>query len=351
MQNVKPAAEPAEQDQAEELKADAGAPEEKSGQAEELKAESGAPEEESEEIRVQFLASEANAAVSDENAPVLDELAAKLKAKIEEIKEAIAEKVREDSQEHSSLTYEEDIIALDEVRDPRYGRINLSAVLAEMAIDERYKDIITITTSTGLVFVYSADYIASDDAAAKALVEEAKSILANTIRVDSYKDIKLTPVGDIYAIAPDTEPAIIDVILKGMAQEARYADIKSLTSATGDVYYHSDKYIVDSYASTLLLAMAGDHCNTLAEKVREESRIYPRATNVKFFHNQRLFGIPRDDLEAVVAETLRKPEYSDIKKVVHPTTGAVYLYSERYLQEDQACAQMEWLEVGLAKNP
>jgi hypothetical protein len=352
MQNVKPAAEPAELDQAEELKADVGtpkeksdqaeelkeevgAPEGKSGQAEELKAESGAPEEESEEVRTHFVVSE--------------EIAAKLKAKTEEIKEAIALKVREDSREHAALTPGEDIIALDV--DLRYGRIDLNAVLAEMAIDERYKDIITITTATGLIFVYSADHIAADDAAAKSLVEEAKFMLANTIRVDSYQNIKLTPVGDIYAMAPDTEPAIIDIILKGMAQEARYADIKSVVSAAGDVYYHSDKFIVDSYAATLLLAMAGDHCNTLAEKVREESRIYPRATNVTFFHNQQLFGIPRDDLEAVIAETLRKQEYSDIKKVVHPTTGAVYLYSERYLQEDQAWAQMEWLEVGLARNP
>jgi hypothetical protein len=341
MQNVKPAAEPAEQDQAEELKAEFGPPEEKSDQAEEMKADAG-EEEASEEIRAHFL-------VSEENTAVLDEIAAELKAKTEEIQAAIAEKVRKDSEEHSSLTYEEDIIALDD--DLRYGKINLSAVLAEMAIDERYKDIITITTATGLIFVYSADFIASDDAAAKSLVEEAKFMLANTIRVDSYQNTKLTPVGDIYAMAPDTEPAIIDVILKGMAQDARYADIKSLTAATGDVYYHSDKYMVDSYAATLLLAMAGDHCNTIAEKVREESRVYPRATNANSFHNQQLFGIPRHDLEAVIAETLRKPEYSDIKMVVHPATGAVYLYSERYLQEDQALAQMEWQEVGIFNNP
>ena len=335
MQNVKPAAEPAEQDQAEELKAESGATKDKRDQAEELKAESWAPEEANEEIRTQFVVSE--------------EMAAKLREKTEEIKTALAHKVREDSQEHCALTPEEDIIALDD--DLRYGRINLTAVLAEMAIDERYRDIITITTATGLIFVYSADHIAADYAAAKSLVEEAKFMLANTIRVDSYQHAKLTPVGDIHSMAPDTEPAIIDVILKGMAQEPRYADIKQVTSGAGDVYYHSEKYLVESYAATLLLAMAGDHCNTLAEKVRDESRIYPRATNANFFHNQQLFGIPRADLEAVIDKTLHKPEYSDIKKLVHPSTGAVYLYSDRYLEEQQAWAQMDWQEVGLANNP
>jgi len=335
MQNVKPAAEPAEPDQAEEQKPEPGAPEEQNDQAEELKAEPGASEKESEEIRAQFVVSE--------------EMAAQLREKTEEIKTALARKVREDSQEHSALTPEEDIIALDD--DLRYGRIDLSAVLAEMAVDERYRDVVTITTATGLVFVYSADYIEADYAAAKSLVEEAKFMLANTIRVDSYQLEKLTPAGDIHAMAPDTDPAIIDVILRGMAQEARYADIKSVTSAAGDVYYHSDKYLVDNYAATLLLAMAGDHCNTLAEKVREESRVYPRATRADFFHNEQLFGIPRADLEAVIEKTLQKPQYSDIKKLVHPTTGAVYLYSDRYLEEGQAWAQMDWLEVGLANNP
>lgn len=335
MQNVKPAAEPAEQDQAEELQTESEAPLEKNGQAGEPEAESGATQEANEEIRTQFVVSE--------------EIAAQLRKKTEEIKAALAQKVREDSQGHCALTPEEDIIALDD--DLRYGRIDLSAALAEMALDERYQDIITITTTTGLIFVYSADFIAADDAAAKSLIEEAKFMLAQTIRVDSYQHVKLTPVEDIYAMAPDTDPAIIDIILKGMAQEARYADIKWVNSAAGDVYYHSDKYLVDSYAATLLLSMAGDHCYTVAQKVRDESRIYPRATNANLFHDEQLFGIPRADLEAIIEETLGKPEYSDVKKVVHPTTGAVYLYSERYLEEQQAWAQMDWLEVGLANNP
>jgi hypothetical protein len=352
MQNVKPAAEPAEQDQAEELQtepeatlersgqagepaAESNAQAEKSAQAGEPEGESGATQEGNGEIRTRFVVSA--------------EIAAQLREKTEEIKAALAHKVREDSREQCALTPEEDIIALDD--DLRYGRIDLSAALAEMALDERYQDIITITTATGLIFVYSSDFIAADDAAAKSLVEEAKFMLAQTIRVDSYQHVKLTPVEDIHAMAPDTDPAIIDIILKGMAQEARFADIKKVTSGAGEVYYHSDKYLVDSYAATLLLSMAGDHCDTLAQKVRDDSRIYPRASNVNLFHNEQLFGIPRADLESIIEETLRTPEYSDIKKVVHPTTGAVYLYSERYLEEQQAWAQMDWLEVGLANNP
>ncbi len=227
----------------------------------------------------------------------------------------------------------------------------VSAVLAEMAAEDRYRDIRAITTATGLIFVYSDAYIAADDAAAKSLVEEAKFILASAIRADSRDNVKLTPVGALYALAPDTDQKIIDALLKGMQTEARFADIKTVTASNGDVYFHSDNYLVGNYAVTLLMAMAGDHCATIAETVREESKIYPRTTNVAIFREQRVYGIPPDDLEAIIADILRKPEYTDIRKIVHPTTGAVHLYSNRYIDEEHAWAMMDWEEVGRANNP
>ena len=336
MQKAEPAASPAEKNQADaktaELKAKAA---ELKAKARELKDRAEQIEVEAEEVRVRFEEAEAKAAG--------------IKAKAEAIKAGIAEKVREDSREHSALTPEDIIAELDD--DLRYGRVAISAILTEMAAEEGYGDIKTLTTASGLVFVYSDIYITADDAAAKSLVEEAKIMLARAIREDSLAKVKLTPVGDIYAMAPDTDPTIIDALLKGMQTEARFADIKTVTAANGDVYFHSDKYLVGTYAATLLMAMAGDHCATIAATVREESNIYPRTTNVVMFRSQQLYGIPPHDLEAIVADMLGKPDYGDIKKIVHPTTGAVHLYSDRYISEDQAWAMMDWEEVGRANNP
>jgi hypothetical protein len=47
---------------------------------------------------------------------------------------------------------------------------------------------------------------------------------------------------------------------------------------------------------------------------------------------------------------LGRPEYKDIKKIV-ASTGDVYLYSDLYLDADQALALVEWNEVGQYKNP
>jgi hypothetical protein len=304
MQKAEPAAEPAEKDHAE-------------------------------KIKVEFEETEENAAI--------------LKAKAEEIKAGIAVRVRGDSQECSALTPEDIIVGLDDYL--RYGRIDVSAILTEMGAEDRYTDIKFITTATGLIFVYSDLYITSDNAAAKSLVEEAKFILARVIRADSLEKAKLTPVGDLYAMATETDPSIIDALLKGMQLEARFADIKKVADSAGDIYFHSDKYLVDSYAVTLLIAMAGDHSATIAETIREESRIYPRTTNLMIFREQNVYGIPPDDLENIINDTLRKPNYSDIHKIVHPSTGAVYLYSDRYIEEARAWAMMDWEEVGRANNP
>ncbi|QEM67648.1 hypothetical protein FO488_05435 [Geobacter sp. FeAm09] len=275
-------------------------------------------------------------------------LAAELREKTEEIKTRIAEMVRAHSQ-HAALTLDEDIVALDDYL--RYGRIELGAVLAEMATDERYQDIKAITTATGLVFVYSDTHVEADAAAAKSVVEEAKYMLAGAIRNDSCNHARLTPAGDIHAMAPDTDPAVIDIILQGLPTEPRYADIKTVTAANGEVFYHSNRHLADNYAATLLLSMAGDNCATIAEAVREESRVYQRTTNTCTFLNHSLYGIPYGDLENALAATLQSPAYSDIKRMAHPATGGVHLYCDRYLDEERAWAIMDWDEVGRDNNP
>jgi hypothetical protein len=299
-----------------------------------------APEQQAEpgkdaEARVTFAETEANAA--------------KLRAKTEEIKVRIAQTVRADSEERAALTPQDDLFELDD--DLRYGRIDTAAVLKEMTAEERFEDITVVTSPTGIVFVYSFRHIASDIAAAKSVIEEAKCLLAGVIRTDSLEKEQLTPLADLHAMAAEADSGVVDTLLKSMQTEERYADIKTVNDATGALYYHSDKYLVDGYAATLLMAMSGNHCATIAETVRKESRIYPRTTNLAVFRDQKVYGVPADELDAVLLETLRRSEYCDIKKIVHPQTGAVHLYSERYLKQDAAWAMMDWDEVGRANNP
>jgi D-alanine-D-alanine ligase-like ATP-grasp enzyme len=55
-------------------------------------------------------------------------------------------------------------------------------------------------------------------------------------------------------------------------------------------------------------------------------------------------------METVVENLLRQPEYQDIKKIV-ATTGAIYLYSDKYLDPGAAQWQVQWEEVERHNNP
>jgi len=106
----------------------------------------------------------------------------------------------------------------------------------------------------------------------------------------------------------------------------------------------------DYYALQLARVAAKDACALIAETVRDESRTYPRPTCVLLFV-ERLFGVNEADLEEVVRKTLERPEFSDIKAMIHPVTGGVYLYSNRYLDGERAFMMMDYEEVIKPNNP
>jgi len=265
---------------------------------------------------------------------------------VEEIKAKIAEKVREESREQAAVTPSEVVFAL--VPGSQQDRIH--SILEGMAADDRYADIKAVTTASGMVFFLSKTYIDTGEAFAKSRIEEVKFLFAEKVRADSKDDARLSSVADLQALAPEMEQEGIAVILEEMRTDGRYADIKSVTSPNGDVYYHSDKHMSCYYAVVLGRVAAKDPGATIAALVRDESRIYPRPTCVQFFLDP-MFGIPSDDLKTVVDEMLRKPENGDVKMMVHPETGGVYLYCSQYLSRDTAFKLMHWVEVVKPANP
>jgi hypothetical protein len=288
-----------------------------------------------EEIRVEYGAEETAAAGKNIAEPT-----------VEEIKAKIAEKVRADGEEHAAVTPSEVVFALV----PGSQQDRITSILEGMAADDRYADIKAVTTASGMVFFVSKTHFDTDEAIAKSRIEEVKFLLAEKVRADSRDAAALTSAADLHSLAPEMEQDGIAAILDEMRTEDRYVDIKSVTSPTGDVYYHSDKHMSGYYAVVLSRVAAKDPVATIAAMVRDESRIYPRPTCIQFFM-EPMFGIPPGDLKAVFDEMLQKPDYSDIKMMVHPETGGVYLYSNEYLSGDAAYKMMHWVEVVKDANP
>ncbi len=183
----------------------------------------------------------------------------------------------------------------------------------------------------------------------KITAEEIHTRIAGKVREDSENLAKLTNVNSLTALSPDLEPDKVEANLAEMANDDGYRDIKSVVASTGAVYLYSETYITRNYADILVRAEVNDPCATIAATVRDEARIYPRATRIEFFENP-IFNIDPDELETYIARTLERQEFQDIK-LIHASTDARYLYSNLYIDEDYARSLVEWEEVEEEENP
>lgn len=266
--------------------------------------------------------------------------------KIEEIYTRVAQKVREDSQNLAKLTSLSSLVPLvTDLVESDANKIDLAAMIE----DEEYSDIKFVSTSPDVVYLYSEPYISREDAGILARKEEIQTGIAQKVREDSQNLAKLTSVEFFNTLVADLEPHEIEVNLAEMQQDERYNDIRSITIATGAVVLYSETYITSNYAKILVRAEVNDPLATIVETVREESRVYPRPTNIELFKEQ-VFNINPNELENHLKQVLEQQEFNDIK-IFQASTGAQYLYSTRYINDDHARSLIEWEEVGQYENP
>jgi hypothetical protein len=255
-----------------------------------------------------------------------------------ELKARIAELVRADSRDRRALTEEPAVRRLA----PGLPREQLAALLSEMAAEGRYGDIKAVVAPSGRVYLFSEAHLIALEAQERGRAAEAKLAMVERIRADSRK-IALTPVADLDPLVPGADPARRDALLAELQADERFKDIRTVTGPGGERYYHSDAFVSGSYSQIMMRARTRDACLGIAELV-------PKPTRLTTFEDP-VFGIDPARLEASVQETLSRPEYADIKRLVHPETGGVYLYSDRFLDPQQAFLIMDWDEVGAARNP
>ncbi len=266
------------------------------------------------------------------------------KSKTEEVLAKIAAKVREDSKNLKRLTRVDLFAALTP------ERTGVRAYLAEMASSASYQDIKPITIATGSIYLYSETFMVRKDAERLARDEEVRSQIVARVREDSEKSVKLTAVNSLGALIPEAEPDRIDRHLAVLQGDERYQDVKLITNSRGGRYLYSGTFMTRTYAEVLARAEANDPLLTIAETVRDQSRIFRRPTNSRLF-DAPVFRIDTESLDVYVAELLRRPEFADIK-LIHASTGAPYLYSDIYIKsEEWVKSIVEREEVWKPENP
>lgn len=257
----------------------------------------------------------------------------------------IAETVRADSRDRKVPTQEHVIRGL--VPDLAGGE--LTAILADMAESERYADIKAIVAPSGRIYLFSEPLLSRDEAGARCLAEEAKYEIVKRIRTSSQA-IVLTPAAELEALFPWPEPERRAALMAELQADERFKDIQTVTGPQGELYYHSDAYLSGNYGKVMMRARRNDAAFAISELVRDRSRM-PAPTKLTLFQD-RVFGLSPEQIEQFL-EQLQDPrgKYADIQKMVHPVTGAVYLYSNKCMHELTAYRIMDWEEVGASQNP
>lgn len=169
--------------------------------------------------------------------------------------------------------------------------------------------------------------------------------VAERIRSDSGQVILTDQAVFLEAPFGFTEDEL-DEIWVEMVESDEYRDIvRTPDERSGTVYAHSDLLLTVPYAKLMVRTQANDPVYLIVETVRDESKIYPRPTGAAFFENEP-FNLVLEDVLKHVETILATEGYSDIC-VIHPSNGATYLYSDRYLDEAGAMPIAQWVEVDM----
>ena len=258
---------------------------------------------------------------------------------------AIADKVRTDTEKLSKPIPVESLGELFPDMTPE----EIVEHLGEMVKIEKYQDVRVYVSPSGAAYLYSEKSIPPEQAIEYVVAVETQAQIVSKVRDESEKTFQLTPITSLPALFPDLEPERVNKYAHTVIGTENCQDIKAITGPTGSNYLYSDKFMTEGFAVMLARTSTKNPYITIAETVREESRVYPRPTKVVQFYDP-FFQIEGDQMQTVVENLLQQEEYADIKKVV-ASTGAIYLYSDKYLTPGAAQYQVQWEEVEKNNNP
>lgn len=112
-------------------------------------------------------------------------------------------------------------------------------------------------------------------------------------------------------------------------------------------YYHFRPLLSASYAR--ILSAKNNPIEQLCDRVRECSRVYPRPVLLGSFQDEP-FNFTPEELQEILQKIPEDPKTSDIK-FTESSLGTVFLYSNRYLDDDYADFLVEHIDVDLVMSP
>ena len=143
----------------------------------------------------------------------------------------------------------------------RAGMARLAICLTDMAGDEGYADIQSISDSAGRLYLYSERHMSGRYAQilARSVADDPCGVIADTVREESRIYPRPTRVDlfaePVYGIAP----VDLDASLDRLFASETYSDIKRLTASTGAEYLYSDRHLTADWARSLVESLELDY--------------------------------------------------------------------------------------------
>lgn len=120
-----------------------------------------------------------------------------------------------------------------------------------------------------------------------------------------------------------------------------------LTSWDEKEYFHYRPLLSASYAR--ILSAKNNPAEMICDLVREHSRIYPRPVTIGTFQEEP-FNLKPEELQDLMQSFPKDPKKSDIKFTTS-SLGTVFLYSNKYLEDDYADFLAQYLDVDQVMSP
>jgi len=172
-------------------------------------------------------------------------------------------------------------------------------------------------------------------------------LLAELIRRNSA-EVKLTETQDLLEEPLSLDMEEVKAKVEELQKDEDYADIKIIRSGNKP-YFFSNKFMTKNYAVLLAHILEKDLLSMIAETVREEAKIYPRPTDIRLFSRGPFF-LSHEEVNETLKQIKNRIDFADIKEV-KASNGALYLYSEKFMNNTYAKSLAELVEVIQPENP
>lgn len=124
--------------------------------------------------------------------------------------------------------------------------------------------------------------------------------------------------------------------------DEEYSDITELKGKEHR-YFYSKSEMRENYAQLLYRIEEKDILNMVADRIRTDSKRYPKTTNPVAFLNEP-YRLKKDELAEIFKRFKNTEEYSDIKES-KASNGVICVYSDKFLSQSYADALTELQEV------